>query len=73
MGNWVMHIEGHGIHDNGKEEDADSMLRDFASSLRRAGHDVHAVSFVAGPVKTLPVTVETGSVESPASDYVYRA
>jgi hypothetical protein len=71
MGNWSMHIEGHGIHDNGKPEDADAMLRDFAGKLRIAGHDVHAVSFVAGAVKTLPVS-STGSVEAPPEDYEYR-
>lgn len=73
MGNWVMHVEGHGVHDNGREDDADSLLRDFAGKLRVAGHDVHAVSFTAGTTKTLPVTVETGSVESPPDDYKYRS
>jgi hypothetical protein len=67
-----MHIEGHGIHDNGREDDADGMLRDFAGQLRIAGQDVHAVSFTSGATKTLPVTVETGSVEAPPGDYRYR-
>lgn len=71
MGNWVMHVEGHGIHDNGKTEDADAMLRDFAAKLRLAGHDVHLVSFGAGTVKILPVR-DTGSVESPPDDWQPR-
>jgi len=72
MGNWVMHVEGHGIHDNGNEKDADSMLRDFAGQLRIAGHEVHAVSFASGAVKTLPVST-TGSIEAPPDDYKYRS
>jgi hypothetical protein len=71
MGHWVIHIEGHGIHDNGREDDADSMARDFAGKLRVAGHDVHAVSFTSGATKTLPVA-STGSVEAPPEDYQYR-
>ena len=71
MGNWSMHIEGHGIHDNGREDDADSMLRDFAGQLRIAGHAVHLVSFTSGALKTLPVST-TGSVEAPPGDYEYR-
>ena len=38
MGNWAIHIEGHGIHDNGKDEDADgikSWLRSqYAETIR---------------------------------------
>jgi hypothetical protein len=72
MGNWTMHIEGHGIHDNrGNEKDADEMLRQFAAQLRLAGHAVHAVSFSSGTVKALPVP-DTGSVESPPPDWQYR-
>ena len=71
MGNWSMHIEGRGIHDNGKDEDADAMLRDFAARLRITGHDVQAVSFTSGVVKTLAVS-QTGSVESPPPDWQYR-
>lgn len=69
MGNWVMHVEGHGIHDNGREDDADSMLKEFAGSLRAAGHEVHAVSFATGTVRVLQ---DTGSAEAPASEYEYR-
>ena len=72
MGNWSMHIEGHGVHDNGIETDADSMLRDFAGQLRLKGHAVHLVSFAVGSVKTLPVS-DTGSVESPPDDWEYRS
>jgi hypothetical protein len=73
MGNWSMHIEGHGIHDNGpgSENDADNMLREFAGKLRLAGHAVHAVTFTSGVTKALP-TSNTGSVEAPPSDWQHR-
>lgn len=72
MGHWAMHVEGHGIHDNqGNEHDADEMLKRFAEHLRQAGHQVLHVSFTAGSSKTLPVS-DTGSVESPAPEYVAR-
>jgi hypothetical protein len=71
MGNWSMHIEGHGIHDNGQEEDADSMLRDFAGQLRIKGHAVHSATITTGATKALPVS-DTGSVEAPPDDWEYR-
>ena len=48
MGNWSMHIEGHGIHDNGKDEDADTMLRKFVDSLAVAGQSVHSATITVG-------------------------
>jgi len=66
-----MHVEGHGIHDNGVETDADSMLRDFAGQLRIKGHTVQSVSFSAGSTKTLPIS-DTGSVEAPPDDWEQR-
>lgn len=71
MGNWSMHVEGHGVHDNGRDTDADSMLRDFAGQLRIKGHEVHAVSFTSGSTKALPVS-DTGSVEAPPEDWERR-
>lgn len=71
MGNWVMVIEGHGIHDNGREDDADSMLRDFAGKLRIAGQAVQSVSMTVGAARVLPVST-TGSVEAPPGEWEYR-
>jgi hypothetical protein len=48
MGSWTLHIEGHGIHDNHKEEDADAMLEKFVASLKAAGHVVNRASFTVG-------------------------
>ncbi len=67
MGNWVIHVEGHGIHDNGRPEDADAIMTDAVLQLRKAGHDVHVASFTSGATKELPVA-DTGSVELPADD-----
>lgn len=71
MGNWAIHIEGHGIHDNGVDGDADAMLKDFTVRLRDAGHQVHAASFAVGTVKVLQDTEAT--TDAPAhSEYEYR-
>jgi hypothetical protein len=56
MGQWVMHIEGHGIHDNGRPDDAEVMLKEFVEKLRAAGHSLGGVSFTAGATKTLTNT-----------------
>lgn len=53
MGNWSMHIEGHGIHDNGRDDDADAQLRVFAGKLADSGHDVHLATFTSGATKEL--------------------
>ena len=45
MGYWKMTIDGHGIHDNGKEDDADAMLQDFLDKLSEAGHEELAGRF----------------------------
>lgn len=68
MGNWTMVVEGHGIHDNGKPEDADAMLRNFAGDLRIAGHVVSRVQITTGAAKDLPVS-NTGSVEAPPGEW----
>jgi hypothetical protein len=59
MGNWVMIVEGHGIHDNGKDEDADAMLRQFAVDLRTKGHVVSHVSITSGFGKRLSPPLST--------------
>jgi hypothetical protein len=64
MGTWVMHIEGHGIHDNGREDDADAMLKEFASKLAVVGHEIRVVTFTLGTTRELPAS-NTGRVESP--------
>lgn len=45
MGDWTITITGHGIHDNGRQDDADSMAAVFAGELKAAGHQVHSCTF----------------------------
>lgn len=70
MGSWSMHIHGHGIHDNGLAEDADSLLRKFVAELRGLGHVVHGAHITAGasqdltagvPAEHVAVTVTSGT------------
>ena len=72
MGNWIMHIEGTGIHDNGLAGDAESMMRDFVGQLAVAGHIVQAASITVGGTRLIPPTRDTGRIESPPNDYVPR-
>jgi hypothetical protein len=53
MGNWSMHIEGHGIHDNALPGDADAMLKAFAGELAGAGHQIHSATITIGAAKEL--------------------
>jgi hypothetical protein len=73
VGNWSMHIEGTGSHDNGLETDAESMMRDFAGKLACAGHIVQAASITTGGTRILPPTRDTGRIESPPDDYRTRS
>lgn len=52
MGNWSMHIEGAGIHDNGLDGDAEAMLKNFAADLAKH-HQVHSVTFTVGSTREL--------------------
>ena len=73
MGEWAMVVHGHGIHDNGREDDAESMLRDFIGQLARAGHEVQSVVFTVGGTQHLPPTSDTLRIESPPGDWQARA
>lgn len=44
MGHWAIHIEGAGIHDNGRPDDADAMLKDFTENLAKH-HNVTSSTF----------------------------
>ena len=52
MGQWSMHIEGGGIHDNGRPDDADAMLKAFAEDLAQH-HTVNSVTFTVGQTREL--------------------
>lgn len=53
MGHTAIHIEASGLHDNGREDDIDAMVKRFANELALAGHQVHAVSVTSGVTKEL--------------------
>jgi hypothetical protein len=60
MGNWSLHIEGAGIHDNGRPDDADAMLKSFAEDLAKH-HQVHSATFTVGSTRELvhPASLDT--------------
>lgn len=53
MGQWSMHVEGHGIHDNGRDDDADIMFAEFVNELRKH-HDVVSATFTVGSTRHMP-------------------
>lgn len=53
MGQWSMHVEGHGIHDNGRDDDADIMFAEFVAELRKH-HAVQAATFTVGSIRHMP-------------------
>lgn len=52
MGHWSMHIEGAGIHDNGRDDDAEVLLKGFAAKLAEH-HSLHSVTFTVGSTREL--------------------
>ena len=67
MGHWSMHIEGGGLHDNGRDDDADAMLRVFAGKLADAGHQVHSATITVGATRELLNADETTPLENDAT------
>jgi len=71
MGHWAIHIEGAGIHDNGADNDVDSMLREFVDDLAKRGQTAYRATLTVGSTRELTDSHdrETGRIESP-SHYV---
>ncbi len=46
MGAWAITIRGHGIHHNGRQDDAEAMAAVFVGELFAAGHEVYTAEFV---------------------------
>ena len=63
MGHWSMHIEGAGIHDNNRDDDAEALLKEFAAKLTQH-HSVHSVTFTAGGTREL-INMEAGTSGDP--------
>jgi hypothetical protein len=47
MGEWTISIQGHGIHDNGREDDADAILARFVAELEKS-QELQSVHFTVG-------------------------
>lgn len=45
MGNWNITIEGHGIHHNNRDDDANAMAAEFVKDLKAKGHDITSAKF----------------------------
>lgn len=71
MGHWVMVIEGAGIHDNGRDDDAESMLEDFAGELAKH-HAVHKCSFTVGSTRELLNRDDTTPLRHGETAYRHR-
>jgi hypothetical protein len=53
MGSWAVTIHGHGVHDNGKDDDAEHLVSEFIENLKARGQVVHAVRFTVGTDREL--------------------
>jgi len=56
MGEWTIVIQGHGIHDNGRPDDADAICQRFVDELARSG-EVMSATFTVGARRALGVPV----------------
>lgn len=54
MGSWAITIHGHGIHDNGRPDDADVLLKQFIDDMKvKGGHVISSVRFTVGADREL--------------------
>jgi len=61
-----MHIEGHGIHDNGREDDADMLMTRFVAELARH-QQVSAAIFINGTsVKQITAVAPIAADDQPS-------
>lgn len=51
MGNWHIAIDGHGVHDNGLDHDAEQRLKQFVEQLLADGHGVHSATITVGSAR----------------------
>lgn len=58
MGEWTIVIQGHGIHDNGREDDADALCQRFVEELAAKGQHLQSASFTAGARRPLGIPVK---------------
>lgn len=51
MGQWMIHVEGHGVHDNGLPHDAEERLRQFVEQMLADGHTIDKATIVVGSIR----------------------
>lgn len=73
MGHSVIHIESTGIHDNGRDDDADVMFARFVDDLAKAGHQVHHATFTTGSTRKLLNADDTTPLRHGEAEYRHRA
>lgn len=54
MGEWNITIHGHGIHDNGRDDDADAIMARFVEELRKS-QEVKSAVFTVGAAREIGV------------------
>ncbi len=54
MGAWTIVIQGHGIHDNGRDDDADAICQRFVDELAKS-QEIQLVHFTVGAGRALGV------------------
>ena len=64
MGYWSMVVHGHGIHNNGRPDDADSLLHEFVTRLKGSGHQVHHATITTGAIEGVPGLGEADSAQT---------
>jgi hypothetical protein len=57
MGEWTITIHGHGIHHNGRDNDADRLVQKFVDELADKGQWVESASITVGARTHLGIPV----------------
>ena len=57
MGQWTIVINGHGIHDNGREDDADAICARFLAELGKSQSEL-SCTFTVGASREIKLPVE---------------
>ena len=60
MGEWTIVIHGHGIHDNGREDDADAICRRFLAELAKS-QGALSCTFTVGANRQIEAAAEAVS------------
>lgn len=56
MGEWTIVIQGHGIHDNGRNDDADAICQRFVDELAKS-QEIKSAAFTVGARRALGVPI----------------